>query len=353
MGFSGGAGYEVSPANSLNKLRESLAGYFTPVNLLIMLALVVSYFLTGKLGVALASPAPGATAVWLPAGIALAAVLLRGNRVWPGIFLGAFLINFTNGAPVFPSLGIAISSTLEAVLAAYLVNRFADGVRAFFQARSTLRFLFLAGVFSTACCATIGGLLIYFGGHSNGYTFAFIWRTWWVGDMLGMLLLTPFLVLLLGHEHHSLALPEMAELTLLLTCICIVCVFNFGPPLFSWIPRSGLHYLCVPLLAWIAVRFCPLEASGAVLLLGGFAMWGSLHGFGLFANSTGLPFLGAGYVALLSATTLAVAAVSVEQKKHLEDALQAYYILKGRYESEMRAPSETQGQTLPGHAPSL
>jgi integral membrane sensor domain MASE1 len=316
-------------------LDHALAGYLVPSRLGTIAVLALSYFLAGELGLQLAIPDPGATAVWLPAGISLAAILLRGNRVWPGIFIGAFVVNATAGMHVLSSMGIALGSTLEALLAAYLVNKFAQGTSAFLSSQDVLRFVFFAGTLATALCATFGVCILCEGGIAKWTDFATLWRIWWVGDMLGTLMLTPFLVLLLGHGHHSMGLTELFEATVLLTGLSIVCVLNFGPPVVHWIPRSGLHYLCLPFLAWAAIRFCPLEAAGATLVLGGFAMWGSLHGYGLFANTAGLPFSGVGYVAVVIATTLTIAAALAQQRKYLGDVLRTYYILKEKYETEI------------------
>src|SRR5437867_971720 len=92
--------------------------------------LTVIYFIAGKLSLRLAFFHASASPVWPPAGIALAVLLLFGYRLWPAIFLGAFLVNITNIATagsVFTSFGIALGNTLEAVCGAWLINRFADG----------------------------------------------------------------------------------------------------------------------------------------------------------------------------------------------------------------------------------
>lgn len=82
----------------------------------------------------------------------------------------------------------------------------------------------------------------------------------------------------------AMGLPEILELTVLPAGLSIVRLLHFGPPLVSWIPRSGLHYLCLPFLAWAAIRFYPLEAARATLVVGGIAIFGSPQGYGLFAN---------------------------------------------------------------------
>src|SRR5438093_10980540 len=89
--------------------------------------LVVIYFIAGKLGLMLASLHASASPVWPPAGIALAALLLLGYRALPGIFIGAFLVNVTTAGNVATSFAIATGNTLEALVGAWLVNRFAGG----------------------------------------------------------------------------------------------------------------------------------------------------------------------------------------------------------------------------------
>src|SRR5438034_2949679 len=84
------------------------------------------YILAGKLGLALASVHPSATPVWPPTGIALAAMLICGYRVWPGVLAAAFLVNYTTAGTVVTASAIAVGNTLEALLGAYLVNRVAN-----------------------------------------------------------------------------------------------------------------------------------------------------------------------------------------------------------------------------------
>src|SRR5213083_2801835 len=94
----------------------------------VMLAILTAvYFAAGKLGLALAFVNASASAVWPPAGIALAALLLLGYRTWPAIFVGAFLVNLTTAGDIATSVAIASGNTLEAIAGAWLVNRFAGG----------------------------------------------------------------------------------------------------------------------------------------------------------------------------------------------------------------------------------
>jgi integral membrane sensor domain MASE1 len=259
--------------------------------------------------------------------------------MWPGIFVGSFLINLYNGAPLLGSLGLAASSTVAAMLAAYLIKRFARGTQAFFHGADALRFVIL-GTLATGLCASVGALVICITGRADWADLGHTFGVWWIGDLLGTLLICPFIVILLGHSHPALRAGELLELSVLLGLLSLICVLNFGPSLSPWIPKSGLFYLCAPCLAWAAIRFCPLEAAGTTLLMGGFVMWGSLHGYGLFASPTNPPYLSAGYVAVGCATTLVGAAAFAERGRNVEDALRSYYGLKRQYDQAISAGLE-------------
>src|SRR5438309_195664 len=94
---------------------------------LICLAVASAYVAAGMFGLSVASVNKSASAVWPATGIALAALLVLGYRVWPAIFLGAFVVNIVTAGTVATSLGISLGNTLEGVLGCYLVRRFAGG----------------------------------------------------------------------------------------------------------------------------------------------------------------------------------------------------------------------------------
>src|SRR5437879_8806375 len=117
--------------------------------------LTLIYFIAGKLGLKLAFLHASASPVWPPAGIALAALLLLGYRVWPAIFVGAFLVNATTAGNIATSLCIATGNTLEAVCGAWLVNRFANGMRVFDRSQDVFRFT-VTVMLSTLISPTFG-----------------------------------------------------------------------------------------------------------------------------------------------------------------------------------------------------
>src|SRR5258706_15361927 len=97
----------------------------------LFIALTALYFVAGKVGLTFATVNSSASAVWPPTGIALGAFLLFGNRVWPAIFVGAFLVNVTTAGSIFTSIGIAAGNTFEGMAGAFLVNRFPAAVAPF------------------------------------------------------------------------------------------------------------------------------------------------------------------------------------------------------------------------------
>src|SRR5271170_6127571 len=118
--------------------------------------LAVVYFVAGKLGLQLAYVHASAAAVWPCTGIAIAALLVFGYRVWPGILIGAFFVNVTTAGSVATSIVVAGGDTLEALAACYLVNRFAGGKEAFARAHDIFKFTLLAGIAATTVSATMG-----------------------------------------------------------------------------------------------------------------------------------------------------------------------------------------------------
>ena len=120
-----------------------------------LICLAAIYYVAAKVGLQFAFVNTSVTTIWPPAGIALAAFLLLGYRVWPAIFVAAFLANFSTTGAVLSSTGIAVGNTLEGLAGAYLVNRFARGGRVFDRPRDIFGFTVLAALSSTTVSATL------------------------------------------------------------------------------------------------------------------------------------------------------------------------------------------------------
>jgi diguanylate cyclase (GGDEF)-like protein len=278
--------------------------------------LAAIYFVAGKSGLSMAFIHPSSTAVWPPTGITLAAFLILGYRVWPGIFVGAFLVNITTAGSILTSLGIATGNTLEGVLGAYLVSRFANGRNAFERGSSTFTFAILAGMVSTTVAATLGVTSLSIGGFARWADYGSIWVTWWLGDGVGDVILAPLLILWISNVRIRWSWAQLGELLALVGGLILIGQIVFWGLLFSGPRNYPLEYLCVPFLVWAALRFGQREAATATLLLSGIAVWGTLHGLGPFvvgSRNVSLLLLQA-FMGIVAVMTLALAALSAERK---------------------------------------
>jgi signal transduction histidine kinase len=245
--------------------------------------LAAAYFAAGKFGLSLALVNTSTTAVWPPTGIALAALLLASPRVWPGIAIGAFLVNVTTTADVTSSIGIAVGNTLEAIIGARLVSRFANGSRAFERPQDVLKFAALAALLSTVVSATIGTTSLQLAGLADPARFGAIWFTWWLGDASGALVVAPALLTLAQGDLRKMS-TRLVERLALLAAVVLTGLLLFGGTEALSANRDPVAFLSFPVLIWAAYRFGPPETTAAALVLAIIADWGTLHGFGPFAR---------------------------------------------------------------------
>lgn len=290
------------------------------INALSLLALAAIYFVAGKLGLKLASVHPSATMVWPPTGISLVAFLMLGYRVWPGIFLGALLVNITTAGSLPVCLGIAAGNTLEGIVGCYLLNRFAGGARAFESAKGVLKFAGLAAILSTCVSATFGATSLSLGGFASWTSYGPILLTWWLGDAVSDLLMAPLLVLWSNKPQLKWNRVRLLEVVLLLIYLTIAGLVAFE----GLIPAASRHYplefLCVPALSWAAFRFRPRRAQLASCLLAGIAIHGTMRGYGPFVQATQNEslFLALAYAGVMAVMTLLLATVVEEHMRTTE-----------------------------------
>src|SRR4051812_10222740 len=282
-----------------------------------ILALAAVYYAAGKFGLSLAFLNRSASAVWPPSGIALAALLLVGQRLWPGAFLGAFLVNITTQGSWLTSLGIATGNTLEAVVAAILVRRFASGIKAFDRTERVFKFFGMATIASPALSATVGLVSLCAGGLAPWDRFGPIWLTWWLGDAVSNLVVAPLLLIWCSRPFPVLASKQIAEGVAMLATIVLIGHFVFpggGAPEIHGLP---LEYLALPPLLWAAVRF---RRHGAILsccVLSALALLGTLHGRGPFdrADANESLLLLQGFIGTLTLSMLVLAAAISDRKR--------------------------------------
>jgi diguanylate cyclase (GGDEF)-like protein len=288
-----------------------------PRDLPLLAALAAVYFVAGKLGLKLAFVNANVTAVWPCTGIALAAFLIFGYRVWPAILTGAFLVNLTTAGSVATSIGIALGNTLEGVVGCYLVIRFAGGQHAFERAQDIFKFGCLAGMVSTAISATIGVTSLALGGFADWRTYGTIWCTWWLGDGVGAVVVTPFVLLWRENPGLNWTRKQMMELAFLFSGLFFTGSIIFGGLFQSELKNYPFEYLCIPYLVWAAFRFGRRKAATAICVLAVIAAWGTLHGFGPFSResqNTSL-LLMQSFIGIMAITTLGLAAEVTEHNR--------------------------------------
>lgn len=290
----------------------------TTSDLVILAGLAAVYFIAGKLGLRLAFVNASATPVWPSAGIGLAALLILGYRVWPAILLGAFLVNATTAGSIVSSAAIAIGHTLEGVVGAYLINRYANGRDCFDRPRDIFRYAGLAAIVSATISATWGATTLSVAGLAHWTEYGSIWLTWWLGDGAADLVVTPVLVLWSRPSLHGWRRGHLLETVVLLLSLVVVSQLVFGGLFLD--KNYPLDFLCIPFLLWAALRFEPRAAAAALLLLAGIAVRGSLWGYGPFVRGTqneSLLLLQA-FMGVVSLMTLTVAAVVSARRRATE-----------------------------------
>lgn len=182
--------------------RGSIVRYLASVALL-----GCAYFAAGKLGLLLAIPPGFASAFWPPAGIALASVLLFGNRLWPGITLGSLALTVSTASAVAPAsllapfvigIMIGLGAALQALAGTFLVRRFVALPNALADEWDVLKLLAFVGPASCLINATVAVTVLCLAGMLEWTQYPFTWCNWWAGDTLGAILLVPLAIVWQG-----------------------------------------------------------------------------------------------------------------------------------------------------------
>jgi diguanylate cyclase (GGDEF)-like protein len=285
--------------------------------LVLLTALAAVYFAAGKLGLRLAFVNASTSAVWPPAGIALAAFLIFGRRVWPAVLLGAFLVNLTTDGSVPASIGIAIASLLGGLAGAKLCERFAGGRHAFEDARSVLLFALLAAGLSSTISATLGVVTLAVTHQAEWQDFGPIWLTWWLGDAGGDLVVAPLILLWAGDLKPHFKRSQWFEAAALMAAVVVVGELVFGESMPTALAFLPLEYLYMPVLVWAAFRFGQRAVAVVVVLTYFVAVQGTLDEVGPFVRderNVSLLLL-QGFTAVAATTSMMLAAVVSERRR--------------------------------------
>lgn len=253
-----------------------------------LFALALIYFLSASLGHLLSIPPGNVTPLWPPSGIALAAILMYGYRVWPGILVGAIIgttwafFDTSSLATVFKtSLAgtiIAMGVTLQAVVGGYLIKRYIPIDQIFLKPVNILNF-FILSILSCTIGSTIGATTLALFGLGEWNRYLTIWITWIVGDSAGILVMAPFILVWFKRPLFKLTSHKFYESILLIALLLVTA------RVIATLPYS-LAYTFIPFLIWGAFRFSLHGATFTLLMISLIADMMTIFGYGPFVQYT-------------------------------------------------------------------
>ncbi|MGE3512157.1 MAG: MASE1 domain-containing protein [Vicinamibacterales bacterium] len=280
-------------------------------------AVAAAYVIAALIGFRLAFAAEQITTVWAPTGIAIAALLLAGPRLWPAVWCGAFLANATTSAPLWTAAVIATGNTLEPVLAVWLLRRTPAVDPPLSRVADVLRFLLFAALLCTAVSATTGVTTLVAAGAQPSSRFATLWFEWWIGDLLGAVIVAPAI---LAVARYPWPRRDIARATAFVLASALVAHLTFGQLL--GVRAHPLEYALFPLVIGAAATSGPAVTSLVVASASAVALWHTVQGGGPFASPQvrdGLILLQV-FMGVLAGTALLLAAAVIERKR-LEEEL--------------------------------
>ena len=226
---------------------ESHAGRISSGNAYAAKAVAAAYYGSAKLGFAFAFSGPVAAIVWLPAGVGMAFLYVGGLALWPGVLIGDLLANDYSAIPFGSAVGQTCGNVLEIVVATALIRRLVGRESPLGSVRGLG--CMLAGIVAgTAVSATIGSLSLRLGGVVGTDAIPGIWRTWWLGDASGALVVVP-LALAWALQPLRVSWTKSRALEAACLLVAVAALTEVGL-------RSGhpFLYLVFPVLLWTALR---------------------------------------------------------------------------------------------------
>ena len=279
-----------------------------------VVVLAIVYHFAARLGLSMAYLQDNTSPVWPPTGIALAALLLFGISRWPGITLGVLLGSLLTGAPFNLALGMSIGNTLEAVVGAYLLQRYVNFHHAMDRVQDVVGLVVVA-IVSTMLSATAGASTLVLIDLAPTEAYGSIWITWWIGDLLGALVVAPFILAWSKAKLKLGARKKILERVIAFILLGIVTWYVFIFQTSASIYHQALLYLIFPFVIWTAIRFGQRGGTTAVIMVSGMAIWATVAGLGPFSlhsKNDNLILLQT-FLGVVSLTSLILAAASMER----------------------------------------
>jgi signal transduction histidine kinase/integral membrane sensor domain MASE1 len=278
-------------------------------------ALTAAYVLAARIGFELAFVAEQVTTVWAPTGIAQAALLLWGVRLWPGVWAGAFLANAFNDAPLWTAGAIATGNTLEAVALVWLLGRtgFDPSLS---RLNDAARFVLFGAVGVTAISATVGVVTLCAAAVQPWDRFADLWSAWWVGDALGALVIAP-VILTAVRPVQTRKARRWINVIVTMAASATLAAVVFGGGAAPMAGSGPLHYVLFPFVIAAAVLVGQPATALAVFIASAIAIMNTVAGHGPFSAADagyGLILLQI-FMGVLASTAVLLCAAIAEQQR--------------------------------------
>lgn len=279
-----------------------------------ILAVAAVYYGAAELGLLQQLVRGQVTPLWPPTGVAVAGLLILGLRIWPGIALGAFLVNVSIGPSLPAVLSITAGNTL-APICAYLLLRRVGFHNELDRLRDVLALVFLGALGAMLISSTVGTGALVLAGALQPSDFWPTWSVWWTGDAMGVLVVAPFLLVIRAAHWPRAPLSRWAEAAALLLGTLSATYLATGTS------SSSLLFLVFPFLIWAALRFQLAGAAPCALVVSTLAILAAARQIGpfadqdLFANMVTLQAFN-GVAAL---TALLLSAVIIERNRTHEE----------------------------------
>ena len=262
------------------------------------------YYGAGRAGLHLAYLHGTVTALWPPVGVGVAALVILGPGLWPGIVIGDLLLGDLS-TPWGTIVGQTVGNTLEVVVAAVLFLRLTQKRIALERVWDVLALVACAGL-GTLISAVFGVISLRLGDVISADEFGNVFRTWWLGDFSGALVFTP--LILVGASRRAWRMPplKLAEAVLLLSVLIVLIEVPSQP---------DVPYIVFPVLIWAALRFGSFGAATGLAITSSLTVWNTAHGSGPFLRESITHSVLASqlFVAVAALTSLILAAVTAER----------------------------------------
>ncbi len=262
------------------------------------------YYGAARAGLRLAYLNGAVTALWPPVGVGIAALVLGGLRLWPGVVIGDLLVGDFS-TPVGTVLGQTVGNTLEVVIGALVLVRLA-GRRVDFERIRDVGALVVAAAVGTVVSAGVGVISLRLGHVIPEREVLTVWRTWWLSDLSGALVVTPLLIVWAARRLSGLGLPQVAEGAALITVLVLLVELP---------SQRDVPYIVFPALIWAALRFGPRGAATATALVSTLSVWNTAHNAGPFVRASITHSLLSTqlFIAAAALTSLVLAAAAAER----------------------------------------